>query len=492
MKVTLLKSSFIAMLAAWLAMWATPTYADNPVTIYKALDQPQTTNQLPIAFDIIFNANPNLPVLPQHIVISGTAKVESFVVTGNARWWKLIITKVISPGTIKPIIPANVIGDNRISAISPDDIVTYKVNPTPKPTKKYHPGHYVLVNPLDDLEIATRSLNIMGVQKRYYWRTLEPALDQYDFSSIRADLEYAREHNLQLIPFIIDKTFRVNQPTPLPDYVINDYNGEFHYIDSANNIDIRMAKRWKLNVEGRYLALIRALGAAFDADPNIEGINLQETAAEGVEVDLTSEYDPIAYHANLIERINVAGQAFPTTRVHLMINGFPRATAGDPYRTVVFVRTMATAIMRVDGVYSGPDILPFSTDLNSPFGVYPVYADLANLMITGCSAQLDSFNHKYPKDYPNTAGLYITDPFKDGASMAGEWLPMQRIFDFGVDTLKLEYFIWREVDPTKDPTQVDTHFKFVPDALSVIINPANAARFPGLILHQNYLPLITK
>jgi len=502
MKVTLLKSSFIAMLAAWLAMWATPTYADNPVTIYKALDQPQTTNQLPIAFDIIFNANPGEPLLPEHIVMSGTAKIDTFRITGHQRWWKLIITKVISPGTIRPIIPANTVADNRVSAISPDDVVTYKVSSATKPLKKYHPGHYILVNPEDSLEIATRSPNITGVQKRYYWRTLEPIKGQYDFSVIRADLDYARQHNLYLLPFILDKTFRVNQGTPLPDYIINDYNGEFYYAKPAENKDVRMAKRWKPEIEARYLLLIQALGQAFDADPNLEGINLQETAAEGVDVDATSEYDPIIYHATLLERLTVAAKAFPTSRVHMGINGFPRFKlnadgttfdAGDRYRSVVFVRTMATAIMRIDGVYSGPDILPFSTDLNSNFGVYSAYVQLTDIMLTACSAQLDSFNHKYPNDYPNTPNLYITDPFGDGASMAGQWLPMQRIFDFGVDKMKLNYFIWREVDPTKDFTQIGTHFEFVPDALPVINNPANVARFPGgTVSYAVYLPLITK
>jgi hypothetical protein len=74
---------------------------------------------------------------------------------------------------------------------------------------KFHPGHYVAVGPSFDLA-GIRYLDdpaVQGVNKRYYWRLLEPEKGVYDFSSVEEDLNYLAAHDKQLIVFIIDRTF---------------------------------------------------------------------------------------------------------------------------------------------------------------------------------------------------------------------------------------------------------------------------------------------
>ena len=71
------------------------------------------------------------------------------------------------------------------------------------PESKYNPGHYVAVSPFFDLSEITYlgDTSLQGINKRYFWRTLEPQKDAYDLSFIEEDLEFCSKHDKQLVVF---------------------------------------------------------------------------------------------------------------------------------------------------------------------------------------------------------------------------------------------------------------------------------------------------
>ena len=141
----------------------------------------------------------------------------------------------------------------------------------PGSDRKRNTGHYVSLNRFDKREvIADVALpGVSGIQRRYYWKSLEPEFGRYDLSEVHADLEAAREQGLQLVVFIEDKSFNGEIPTP-------------PYLQGTHTVKNRsggfIAVRWDPYVKKRFKALIAEIGRQFDTDPNFEGVAIQESA----------------------------------------------------------------------------------------------------------------------------------------------------------------------------------------------------------------------
>src|SRR5450432_770973 len=75
--------------------------------------------------------------------------------------------------------------------------------------RKYHPGHYtIVVNGVDAQKFMTSSLQpgMVGIMRRYSWRSLEPTQGVYDFSVIKSDLAWATANGTQFVVVIDYKT----------------------------------------------------------------------------------------------------------------------------------------------------------------------------------------------------------------------------------------------------------------------------------------------
>ena len=109
---------------------------------------------------------------------------------------------------------------------------------------------------------------VIGIMKRYTWRSLEPTLGNYNFTELQSDLNWAKAHGMRLIAMIEDKTFKLERPTPayLDSYTPRNRAGGYTVV------------RWSPYVVERMNALTKAIGR-FDSNPAFEGIATQETVA---------------------------------------------------------------------------------------------------------------------------------------------------------------------------------------------------------------------
>lgn len=160
-----------------------------------------------------------------------------------------------------------------------------------------------------------------GAQIMYPWRLLEPEPDQYDFSVIREDMAYLRQHGKQLFIQLQDATFDPHYKA-IPDYLASpDYDGgAVHQYNDAGEPEGWVAKRWNPGVRRRFAALLTALGEAFDGE--IAGLNLQESAV-GVRAEDDPEFTPESYLQGLKANMAALGAAFDTSTVLQYANFTP-------------------------------------------------------------------------------------------------------------------------------------------------------------------------
>ncbi|MCV0425531.1 MAG: hypothetical protein K5905_08655, partial [Roseibium sp.] len=150
-----------------------------------------------------------------------------------------------------------------------------------------------------------------GAQIMYPWRQLEPIEGEYDFSAIRADIDYLAAHGKRLFLQLQDASFSPNYK-PVPEYILSaDYGGgAVPQFTETGDIEGWVAKRWDDRVRTRFAALLAALGEEFDGE--IEGINLQETAI-GVSPETDPSFSPGHYAEGLKANMRAMKAAFPVS-----------------------------------------------------------------------------------------------------------------------------------------------------------------------------------
>jgi hypothetical protein len=260
---------------------------------------------------------------------------------------------------------------------------------------KYHPGHYVALNDWDSQADMINAVKpgVRGIHKRYFWRDLEPTQGNYDFSAIASDLRIATDHGVQLIAMIVDKSFDSTKPTP-------------DYLWGTDTVAVSpsgwVARRWEPFVISRLAALFQALGKRFDADPNFEGIAIQETALGiSAATRYASGYTPEKYRDALVQILWNARAALPTSQVFWYMNFLDGNSS--------YIGQIASAVAPARIAMGGPDILPDNAALQRI--AYPYYAQFHTQMTLFCSAQYDSYkalhiDTSYPTKYWTMPELY--------------------------------------------------------------------------------------
>jgi len=185
-----------------------------------------------------------------------------------------------------------------------------------QPVKKHNPGHYLALYGYEKQSAMYDAAwpGVRGINKRYTWHSLEPALGVYDFSQIESDLAVAASQGLQLVVMVEDKSFR-NDPPPTPEYL---WGEQYTRLTRNNGYT---AVRYEPYVIERFTALLSALGERFDSHPNLEGVALQESAIGFVQSILDETgYTPEKYRDALIEVVLSAADSFPTSQVFWYMN----------------------------------------------------------------------------------------------------------------------------------------------------------------------------
>ncbi len=171
-------------------------------------------------------------------------------------------------------------------------------------------GHALLTN--------TRFL---GAQIMYPWRALEPKKGVYDFSAIRADLDYLDQYHKKLFIQLQDESFNPAYK-PVPDYLLApEYSGGVmpRYGDGGS-LDGWVARRWDPTIHARFAALLNALGKEFDGE--IEGLNLQESAAD-VSEEKNPGFSAAFYAEGLAANMRALKAAFPKSTTMQYANFMP-------------------------------------------------------------------------------------------------------------------------------------------------------------------------
>jgi hypothetical protein len=377
---------------------------------------------------------------------------------------------------------------------------TFTVN-APPAARKNQPGHYLAIgngagngdrrgNYYKVVSGSKPDLlstpGIRGVQLRYTWADLNPTGNTFNFGTvkatypdtertIRADLWRCRQSphpNAKLIIMVEDRTFNgatiETTVNPMPaDMANNSAYVRLVTTSSGGTSYGYTAIRWDPVVITRWHALITALGAAFDSDPNWYGIAFQESAGGWSDADRTqTNYSDIKYRDALINQLKKASDVFPTSRIFWYTNFFP--TPAQDFR----LEEVADAIKVYQGgfhgvIMGGPDILPdrgYLTNDNIWARCYPRYRDppvgsFGELPLF-CSMQLDSYAH----NHVTAATAASPDPRMPGLPVAtwtlGSRWTMDHLFRFGRDYLHLNYVMW--------DNRVGSGNDFEPDARLVI------------------------
>jgi hypothetical protein len=157
-----------------------------------------------------------------------------------------------------------------------------------------------------------------GAQIMYSWRDLEPQKDVYDFSIIKQDYEYLRQHGKKLFIQLQDASFNPKYK-PVPEYLLDpQYAGGaiFQYNDEGKP-EGWVAKRWNEKVRTRFALLLQALGKEFDG--KVEGINLQETSV-GVSPKTDPSFSEVGYINGLKANMLAMKKAFPRSTTMIYAN----------------------------------------------------------------------------------------------------------------------------------------------------------------------------
>lgn len=307
---------------------------------------------------------------------------------------------------------------------------------------KWHPGHYIYIVSAKLTPEVLQLPHFRGVQRAFSWRTLEPKEGHYDFSSLREALALAREYDRQLIVQLTYKSFE-KDARGIPDYITGPGygGGVYRTVKGALNPVI-----WNKQVNARFTALIAALGQEFDRDPNLEAVNLPETAPSANLIANpqpgVDPYTEAIYFEALKEHMVALRQAFPRTVV-IQYTNFPTKLLDQ----------MTDFEKEIGMGMGGPDVYPRPDAINDPVkGVYRFYKKLAGIVPLGAAVQQSNYrvadkkrselSHRLNDDTP----IVITK--EDEALLSPrEHLQVAR------DQLKLNYVFWA-MRPTEAFEQV--------------------------------------
>jgi hypothetical protein len=299
---------------------------------------------------------------------------------------------------------------------------------------KWHPGHYIFVQKSQLTKEMLTLPHFRGVQKVYTWRDFEPEMGRYDFSSLKADLALVKKYGRQLIVQFSYKHFFVKGGNGVPDYLTGEeYGGGV----VASRYGGSHPVIWNSNVIARFEAMLTAFGREFDLDPNLEAVNLPETALgppkelERLEKTPPAGVEPYSEHAYLValkRQMYSLRHAFPNTVVIQYMN-FP----------VTIINEVSDYAKEIGVGMGGPDIYPRDVNrLSDPeTGVYRLYEKLAGTVPMGSAVQKENYSMAEKKQSAwGRAHL--------GAIVPGDEIPfpVREHLQMAQKTLKLNYVFW--------------------------------------------------
>jgi hypothetical protein len=287
--------------------------------------------------------------------------------------------------------------------------------------------HYVFFNMdreriSDSAFIETKAFE--GAQLKYTWKQLEPERDRYDFSIIRADLEYLTSKGKKLFIQLQDASFevaRINAPLYLQKDADCHGGVNLQYRDDGTP-EGQVARRWDPAVRARFQKLLSALGKEFDG--KIEGIALPETA---VGIDEGAHSAPgftfEAYRNGIIENMKALKKAFPQSVAIQYANFMPGEWLPDNDRS--YLRSVYEAAKATHVGVGGPDLKPWKPgQMNNG---YCFIRKIDGAVPVGIAVQEGNYEHINPK--------------------TSRRVTIAELIDFATDYLRTDYMFWCTQEP---------------------------------------------
>jgi len=249
----------------------------------------------------------------------------------------------------------------------------YEVPVSVRPAKKFHSGHYMMLNiastsaqqrPLIAQNVADP--NIVGFQICYTWAQLEPGKDDYSGidNTIASDLAYVAQSGKQLV---VQLQYKSKNLADFPAYVQNTPGA---LVQGSDGYYIPNLWDPSVGIQDRYIALLQQIAAKCDAHPNLELVNLAESAVVDAATTLGGTYTAQGW-VNALQAVAVAASAaFPHTTFEEYINHI----SGDD----TLVGTACANAIAAGCVFGGPDIDPSRNNIPA-YGYYALYAATSHL-----------------------------------------------------------------------------------------------------------------
>lgn len=297
-------------------------------------------------------------------------------------------------------------------ALASADACGGTTGPPPPSKRKYHTGHWIVMGRgASSQALMQQSIKpgVIGMVKRYTWRSLEPTQGMYQFSELKSDLAWAAANGMRLIMMIEDKTFVLERPDPayLDAYTPRNRTGGYTIV------------RWAPTVVTRFNALVKAIGAQFDTNNNFEGIATQETSL-GLDAQTLNAfgYTPEKYRDSYINTLTAATASMPTSRVFWLMN-FLVGNQG-------YIANIASAVASKGVIMGGPDVWPDNQSLQSK--VYPFYTQFAGKMPL----------------FGQVENVCYSEPHMTGGYSTKYWT-MPELFNYARTKLHVNYMFWVRV-----------------------------------------------
>ncbi|MEM6911156.1 MAG: hypothetical protein AAF555_06190 [Verrucomicrobiota bacterium] len=275
---------------------------------------------------------------------------------------------------------------------------------------------------------------IAGAQILYPWRALEKSRGSYDFSIVSEDLDYLTSRKKKLFIQLQDVTFHFESPA-VPSYLRSPEfdGGEFEKKSDEGASSGWIAKRWNSRVRDRFALLLKALGKEFDG--KVEGINLPETAAEGLSTERDSSFTSQLYAEGIKANMRALKGAFPKSVTIQYANFMPGEWL--PWEDRRYLRSIYEYGEEIGVGLGGPDLMVRrKAQLNHALALmhenrYSVPLSIAvqrgnYIGMTGADVgpgqSLPKGNHQQPTDVP-------------------------MLHAFARDFLRVDYIFWQNEEP---------------------------------------------
>jgi len=311
-------------------------------------------------------------------------------------------------------------------------LINLSIQAASSKTLKWHPGHYIFVSNAPLTKQMLTLPNFRGVQKFYTWRDFEKEKGVYDFSSLKADLEMMKQYNRQLVVQLTYKSFTKGK-REIPDYITGDEYGGGVYTTHKGSLNPVI---WNKNVIARFEALIAAFGKEFDQYPNLEAVNLPETATSAplikspqVGVEAFTEQN---YFKVLKQQMSALRNALPNTVVIQYLN-FPQS----------LLDALTDYAKEIGVGMGGPDVYPREDAVSDPkIGIYRLYTKLAGTVPMGAAVQVENYSVAKKKRTKLSRGEGGKDKPIVITAEDEIPIPVREHLQLAKETLKLNYLFW--------------------------------------------------